>query len=180
MMHANADAQLALAEATPPPPIAYKSEGNFAPAGFEQRHLGSSASTSDPLARFDFAMALEPARQPAKQELLGRLLASLERSQAAAAAGAATSGLSVFSTVDEHGLSLAEYVRKMRLAVTGVSSESVDPLGDASELLLQHQELAAMMVSERLSASLERRPDAEELQERNILGPHISATSEAD
>ena len=33
---------------------------------------------------------------------------------------------------------------------------------------------------EGLVASLERRPDAEELQERNILGPHISATSEAD
>ena len=101
-------------------------------------------------------------------ELLERLLASLERSQAAAAAGAAGSALGVFSTVDEHGLSLAEYMRKMRLAVTGATYQP-SQMEDASELQMQHQELAAMMTRERLAVGLANRPAAEQLQERNIL-----------
>jgi hypothetical protein len=114
------------------------------------------------------AHADAPFRASSQPEVLERLLASLERSQAAAAAGAATSGLSVFSTVDEHGLSLAEYMRKMRLAVTGATYQP-QTMEDASELQMQHQELAAMMTRERLAVGLDNRLSYEQLQLRNIL-----------
>ena len=68
------------------------------------------------------------------------------RSCSCSAAGAAGSALGVFSTVDEHGLSLAEYMRKMRLAVTGATYQP-SQMEDASELQMQHQELAAMMIA---------------------------------
>ena len=65
---------------------------------------------------------------------------------------------------------LGRYARELR-ATLGTHSH---PPGsgihsEASELQMQHQELAAMMTRERLAVGLANRPAAEQLQQRNIL-----------
>uniref|UniRef100_A0A7S2I9K8 IPT/TIG domain-containing protein n=1 Tax=Haptolina brevifila TaxID=156173 RepID=A0A7S2I9K8_9EUKA len=102
-------------------------------------------------------------------ELLLRLLNSLERAQAASAAGTTGSMESgAFVAMDEHGFSLAEYAIELRAALMEGAGQQ-KPAGDASELHLQHQDLAAMLKRERLSASLAKRPSLDLLQQRNIL-----------
>ena len=123
-------------------------------------------------------------------------------------AAAAASALQIFQRVDEHGYSLGEYVgglRKMMdsLGLSGAgagsggerggvgmggressksmqsdASSAVSVHADASELQMQHQELAALVTRERLSASLANRPGMERLQERNIL-PNADAEQQA-
>ena len=148
------------------------------------------AYTSKPTADGEAATTQTP------KELLRRLLASLERAQAAAAAAAAASsaeqaltggilpgspamgvgtshaelGLSAFNVMDEHGYSLAEYTTELKetLGFNAFSAAANGP-ADASDLQLQHQEMAAMMKRERLSTSLAKRPSIDLLHQRNIL-----------
>lgn len=133
---------------------------------------GAVATSAIPFAYIQAAADPEPTGQPSfAQRLLQRLLASLKRAQATSAAASTTGPIS-FSTVDEHGYTLTEYIDglgKMLVEFQGCDDAS---FANASELHLQHQELAAMLTRERLSASLANRPAPELLQQRNILqGP---------
>lgn len=139
-----------------------------------------------------------PLRQGLLQELLQRLRASLQRAHAAAAEAAADaeiadatavgssarrgdggSSLALFEQVDEHGYSLGEYeagLHKMMASLGWADGERTSDLAGqqagASELQMQHQELAALVTRERLSGALAKRPAPERLHERNILpGP---------
>jgi uncharacterized surface protein with fasciclin (FAS1) repeats len=120
------------------------------------------------------------------KELLRRMLASLERAQAAAAAAAAAGaemsmaesthgelGLSAFSAMDEHGYSLAEYTVELKESL-GAAGNAFGAAGSSaadaqSDLQLQHQEMAAILKRERLSSSLSKRPSIDHLHQRNIL-----------
>jgi len=104
-------------------------------------------------------------------DLLSRAASSIERAQAAAGASGSEAGSAAFLTVDEHGYSLSEYAGLLRKMLHANDLASLGPM-EASELQMQHQELATMLTRERLSMQIARRPPAEALLERNILqGP---------
>jgi hypothetical protein len=112
------------------------------------------------------------------RELLRRLLASLERAQAAASATGSVGGspaaigdvgLSAFNVMDEHGYSLAEYSVELKAALGVQDGAAATGSSDASDLQQQHQEMANMLKRERLHEALAKRPAIETLQQQNIL-----------
>ena len=146
--------------------------------GLVDRSSGLQCSSSTLV--FEFVPdvpAAAPVRPALLQELLQRLLGSLQHAQAAAAvataddepaAAAAAAVLALLRRADEHGYSLEGY--------TGGLHKMLDSLGwladrqaGASELQAQHQGLAALVTRERLSGALANRPTPERLHERNIL-----------
>jgi len=159
----------------------------FAPLVAQQLHevaiTLAVASTNTQIAGeipFAYVVSQPGASQQTSQELVLRLLNSLERAQAASAAASATSagegGSSIggaldatFGSMDEHGYTLAEYANELRTTMGAGGAGPRAGTGDASELHMQHQDLAAMLKRERLSASLAKRPSLDLLQQRNIL-----------
>lgn len=133
--------------------------------------------TYDPTTDVGHPAAIE---HKASKELLRRLLASLERAQAAASgqafgafADAVNMGtelsLSAFNAMDEHGYSLAEYTTELKGALGIKDGTASGGATGASDLQAQHQEMANILKRERLSASLAKRPSLDALHMRNIF-----------
>ena len=85
-------------------------------------------------------------------------------------------GLSAFNAMDEHGYSLSEYATELKASLGIQDGRSAAGSTDASDLQLQHQEMANLVKRERLSASLSKRPSLDLLQQRNILPDATQAT----
>jgi len=148
--------------------------------GLVDRSSGLQCSSSTLV--FDFvpdAPAAAPVRPALLQELLQRLLGSLEHAQAAAAAAtaddepaaaaaAAAAVRALLQRADEHGYSLEGYAGGLHKMLDSLGWLA-DRQAGASELQAQHQELAALVTRERLSGALANRPTPERLHERNIL-----------
>ena len=141
---------------------------------------GGSAGVDRDLLRRILA-SLERAQTSAKAAAAAATAAtSMQVSSATAAAradyfldgGPAEAGISAFAAMDEHGYSLEEYTVELRRSLGPASAGMLGPGAgtiEASELQLQHVELAEMVKRERLSAAFANRPAMEQLQERNIL-----------
>jgi len=150
--------------------------------GLVDRSSGLQCSSSTLV--FEFvpdAPAAAPVRPALLQELLQRLLGSLQHAQAAAAAAAAAAAtadepaaaaaaavLALLRRADEHGYSLEGYASGLHKMLDSLGWLA-DRQAGASELQAQHQELAALVTRERLSGALANRPTPERLHERNIL-----------
>ena len=131
-------------------------------------------------------------------ELLDRMLKSLVAARAAAGSLGEPALTSLFASADTHGVTLDGYASGLQKMISDVSCRlsarrpSAAPLPhapppsptppsspvcqvterrrtDATELQMQHQELAAMMTRERLGSALANRPAPEEVIARNIL-----------
>ena len=163
----------------------------FEPIG-EQRHevtitIDSSATSTQVQGAIPFTYVTSStaavdgaASHQAPRELLSRLIAALERSQAAVAAAVAQAddtqeaalhasgyselGVSAFRMVDEHGFSLEMYTDELKRNL-GASR----PAHIASDLQQQHLEMAYNQKRSRLSASLELRPSIDALRKLNVL-----------
>ena len=149
--------------------------------GLVDRSSGLQSSSSTLV--FEFvpdAPAAAPVRPALLQELLQRLLGSLQHAQAAAAAAAAAADeepaaataaagvVALLRREDEHGYSLEGYTGGLHKMLASYGWLA-DRQAGASELQAQHQELAALVTRERLSGALANRPTPERLHERNIL-----------
>lgn len=135
--------------------------------------LVSAANGAGVACGFTFTYVQQMHADANELELFHRIASSIERAHAAAGAVDPKAGAVPFLTVDEHGYSLSEYgglLRKMAV------DDDPAPTATASELQMQHQELATMLTRERLSLSIARRPAPETLLQRNILqGPEAEA-----
>ena len=154
---------------------------------------GAGASLTVP---FVYTPEAPPAGLPAElqPELLDRMLKSLVAARAAAGSLGEPALTSLFASADTHGVTLDGYASGLQKMISDVScrpsarppphpshtpppSPTLIPLfqvterrrTDATELQMQHQELAAMMTRERLGSALANRPAPEEVIARNIL-----------